>query len=62
MPDIERVVAYFGPPYEKKWIAVAADYSRVIAAATTLDELFELVTDDTAIFCYVAPRDTSLAS
>jgi len=47
--------------YENKWVAIASDYSRVIAVAMTLRELMQTVTDQNAIFHRVLPRDVSFA-
>jgi hypothetical protein len=47
--------------YENKWVAIASDYSRVIATAESLRELFRVVSDSTAVFYRVLPRDVSFA-
>ena len=47
--------------HENKWVAISADYARVIAAANTLRELTRLVSDSTAIFYKVLPHDVSFA-
>jgi hypothetical protein len=47
--------------HENKWVAIASDYSRVIAAAETLRQLFRMVSDHTAVFYRVLPRGVSFA-
>jgi hypothetical protein len=47
--------------HENKWVAIASDYSRVIAAADSLRDLLHSVPDTTAIFCKVLPHDVSFA-
>ena len=47
--------------HENKWVAIASDYSRVVAAATTLHDLMHSVSDSTVIFFRVLPRDVSFA-
>jgi predicted RNase H-like HicB family nuclease len=47
--------------HENKWVAIAPDYSRVLAAANTLSDLIRLVTDLKAVFHRPIPRDVSLA-
>ena len=44
---------------ENKWVAIAPDYSRVLAAANTLAELTRLITDPKAVFHRVLPHDVS---
>jgi hypothetical protein len=46
--------------HENKWIAIASDYSHVIATADSLRDLFSSVSDATAIFCKLLPHDVSL--
>ena len=45
--------------HENKWVAIAPDYSRVIAAAGTLRDLMRSVTDKGAIFHRIIPHDVS---
>ena len=47
--------------HENKWVAIAPDYSRVLAVAATLRELMRAVTDPNVIFHCVLPRDVSFA-
>jgi hypothetical protein len=47
--------------HENKWVAIAPDYSRVIAAADTLRELLSIVSDPRAILFKVLPYDMSFA-
>lgn len=47
--------------HENKWVAIAADYSRVTAVADHLRDLLRLVSDPTAIFRRVFPHDVSFA-
>jgi predicted RNase H-like HicB family nuclease len=49
------------PSHENKWVAIAPDYSRVIAAADTLRELLQSAKDPNAIFFKVLPHDLSFA-
>ena len=47
--------------HENKWVAIAADYSRVIAASNSLRELMKSVPDTSAIFHRVLSRDLNFA-
>jgi len=47
--------------YENKWVAIAADYSRVVAAAPTLSALMHIASDPDLIYHRVLPRDVSFA-
>jgi metal-responsive CopG/Arc/MetJ family transcriptional regulator len=47
--------------HENKWVALAPDYSRVIGASETLNDLMHTVTDADAVFYRVLPRDVSFA-
>lgn len=47
--------------HENKWVALAPDYSRVLGVADTLRDLLRSVTDPTAVFHRVLPRDLSFA-
>jgi predicted RNase H-like HicB family nuclease len=47
--------------HENKWVAIAPDYSRVIAASDTLRDLMRSVSDTAAVFFRVLPRDVSFA-
>jgi len=47
--------------HENKWVAVAPDYTRVIAAADSLSELLRSVSDTGAVFFKVLPHDVSFA-
>jgi hypothetical protein len=48
--------------HENKWVAIAPDYSRVLAAADTLQGLLTTVSDPAAVFFKVLPFDMSFAS
>lgn len=45
--------------HENKWVAIAPDYSKVIAAADTLRELMRSVANKDAIYHRVLPRDVN---
>ena len=47
--------------HENKWVAIAPDYSRVLAAASTLRDLMRSVSAKDAIFHRVLPRGVSFA-
>ena len=47
--------------HDNKWVAIAADYSKVIAAADSLRELMHSVKDDSAIYHRVLPRGAGFA-
>lgn len=47
--------------HENKWVAIAPDYSRVLASASTLDELLRSVSNQDVVFHRVLPRDVSFA-
>jgi hypothetical protein len=47
--------------HENKWVAIASDYSHVVAAAETLRDLMRSVSDKTVIFHRVLPHDVSFA-
>ena len=47
--------------HENKWVAIAPDYSKVIAAAGTLRDLMRSVRTRDAIFHRVLPRDVNFA-
>lgn len=47
--------------HENRWIAIAPDYSRVLAAADTLADLMRSVKETGAIFHRVLPHDVSFA-
>jgi len=47
--------------HENKWVAIAADYSGVIAASDSLRELIRSIRDDSVIYHRVLPRDASFA-
>ena len=57
----EALGALLDASHENNWVAIAPDYSRVLAVAATLDELMRTVTDSSAIFHRVLPRDVSFA-
>jgi len=42
--------------HDDKWVAIAPDYSRVVAAASTLRELVKIVAESDVIFHRVLPR------
>jgi hypothetical protein len=56
--DLSRIL---DASHENKWVAVAHDYTRVIAAADTLRELLRSVSDTGAVFFKVLPHDVSFA-
>lgn len=45
--------------HDNKWVAIAPDYSHVVAAATTLRDLIKEVHDSDVIFHRVLPRGVS---
>lgn len=45
--------------HENKWVAIAADYHRVVAASDSLARLMRDVPDQDVIFHRVLPRDVS---
>lgn len=45
--------------HENKWVAIAPDYRRVLAAADSLSQLMREVPDADVIFHRVLPRDAS---
>jgi hypothetical protein len=45
--------------HENKWVAIAPDYRRVLAADENLSQLMREVADRDAIFHRVLPRDVS---
>ncbi|MDO8576030.1 MAG: DUF5678 domain-containing protein [bacterium] len=45
--------------HENKWVAIAPDYSKVIAAADTLRDLMRSVGTKDAIYHRVLPRDVN---
>ncbi len=47
--------------HENKWVAIAPDYSRVLAAADILGKLMHSIKNSDAIFHRVLPRDVSFA-
>jgi hypothetical protein len=47
--------------HENKWVAIALDYSKVIAAADTLRDLMQSVSNKDAIYHRLLPRDVSFA-
>ena len=47
--------------HENKWVAIAPDYSRVLAAADSLRELMRSVTDPDVIFYRVLPLNVTFA-
>jgi hypothetical protein len=49
------------PAHENKWVAIAPDYSQVLAAADTLRDLLRTAPDTNAVLCKVLPRDVSFA-
>ncbi len=57
----DKLSALLDATHENKWVAIAPDYSRVLAAAATLRELLRTVTDPAAIFHRVLPHDVSFA-
>jgi len=42
--------------HDDKWVAIARDYSKVVAAAPTLRELVKIVSDADVVFHRVLPR------
>lgn len=57
--DIDNLANIIDESHENKWVAIAADYSKVIATATTLREIMSMVSDPDAIFHRVLPRGVS---
>ena len=57
----DALSALLDASHENKWVALAPDYSRVLAVAATLRELMRTVTDPSAIFHRVLPHDVSFA-
>jgi hypothetical protein len=47
--------------HENKWVAIAPDYSRVLAESESLSEVMRRVSDRKAIFHKVLPHDMSFA-
>lgn len=47
--------------HENKWVAINLSYSRVLATADTLRELFAVVNDPDAIYYRVLPRQATFA-
>lgn len=47
--------------HENKWVAIASDYSRIVAAADTLPKLMQKVDGREVIFHRVLPHDVSFA-
>ena len=60
MPDM-NLSRILDASHENKWVAIAPDYSRVLAAAENLRDLTRSVTDKNAIFHRVLPHDVSFA-
>ena len=56
--DLSRIL---DASHENKWVAVAPDYTRVIAAADSLRELLRSVSDTAAVCFKVLPHDVSFA-
>ena len=59
--DIANLSNIIDASHENKWVAIAADYSKVIAASDSLRELVHSVKDDGAIYHRVLPRDAGFA-
>jgi hypothetical protein len=63
MKDVEQRAADLSNiievAHENKWIAIAPDYSRVLGAADTLQDLMHSIKDDDAVFHRVLPHDVS---
>jgi hypothetical protein len=57
----DKLSALLEASHENKWVAIAPDYSRIVAAAATLRDLMRSVTDPNVIFHRVLPRDVSFA-
>lgn len=55
----DALSAFLDASHENKWVALAPDYSRVLAVAATLRELMRTATDPSAIFHRVLPHDVS---
>lgn len=47
--------------HENKWVALTADYSRVLAASASLGDLMGSISDPDAVFYRVLPREVSFA-
>jgi hypothetical protein len=46
---------------QNKWVAIAPDYSRIVAAADTLRSLMRTVADEDVVFHKVLSRGVSFA-
>jgi len=58
----DKLSALLDASHENKWVAIAPDYSRVLAVwHPRCAILMRAVTDPTAIFHRVLPRDVSFA-
>jgi hypothetical protein len=56
--DLSRIL---DASHENKWVAIAPDYTHMIAAAESLRELLRLVPEPTAVIWKVLPHDVSFA-
>ena len=54
--DLTKIV---NESHENKWVALARDYSKVVAAAPTLRELVSVVDGQDVVFHRVLPRGVS---
>ncbi|KRQ15360.1 hypothetical protein [Bradyrhizobium manausense] len=54
--DLSRIL---DASHEDKWVAIAPDYSKVIASANSVDELIRLTGEGDVIFHRVLPHDVS---
>jgi hypothetical protein len=47
--------------HENKWVAITADYKRVLAASDNLTDLMRQMADKDVIFHRILPHDVSFA-
>jgi hypothetical protein len=59
--DQSQVLFRVTDAHENKWVAFTADYTRIVGVADTLRELLRTVSDPTAVFYKVLPKDVSFA-
>jgi predicted RNase H-like HicB family nuclease len=56
-----KLSALIDKSHENKWVAIAPDYSRILAAAETLRALLRVVSDPAAVYFKVLPFEASFA-
>lgn len=57
-PDFSKIL---DSSHENKWVAIAPDRTKVLAASQSLRELMRMITDPDAIFYRVLPRNATFA-